>query len=251
MPAANEFMSIGIVFAMEIESQGLKRVLAHTRRVQSKYPTQGSWQLGRIRITSAISGIGRAKCAATTEALINAGARTIINAGFAAALDDKAQVGDVIVVNRVLCADHEGPILSCDGDLTTAIPPSGSLGYNVWQSDVVTYDRIVLASEEKRAIYAATGAAALDMECHAAADLCTRKAVRFLSIKAVSDTAFEELPPELGELTEMRPGPGQLLFILKHPVLWGALWRLRKHGLKASENLGDALGMMLLRLSGP
>lgn len=250
MPASGEFRSIGIVFAMELESRGLKGVLSRTRRAQSKHSAHLAWQLGMLRITVAISGVGRANAAAATEALIEAGARTIINSGFAAALDDKAVVGDVVVVNKVLRCEASCQPLECDRGLSSAIPPSGSLGYSVWQSDVITSDKMILDPEEKRSIYSSTGAAALDMECYAAAVTCECLGVPFMSIKGVSDTASEELPAELVELLAIRGAAGQLWFILMRPRIWGRLWRLRKNVMKASDNLGDALGMMLLRISG-
>ena len=249
MPGSGQFSSIGIVCALEVETRGLKHVLSHSRRVQSKQSSYTAWQLGRVRVTTVVSGIGRANSAAATEALIDAGARTIINAGFAAALDGKAQIGDVVVANRILSSDPKCEPFVCDRSLSAAIPPSGSLGYSVWQSDVITSDKLILDPEEKRLIYASTGAAALDMECYAAAQECDYRRVPFLSIKAVSDTASEDLPRELVELVDIHGNAGQLAFILKHPPIWLRLWRIRKHALKASDNLGDALGMMLLRLS--
>ena len=249
MRGSGEYGSIGIVFAMEVESRGLKQVLAHSRRVQSKHSAQIAWQLGTLRIAAAISGMGHAKSAAATEGLIDAGARTIINAGFDAALDGKAEVGDVVVVNRVLRSGVTCEPLVCDHSLSAAIPPSGSLGYSVWQSDVITSDKMILDPEEKRLIYATTGAAALDMECYAAAQSCEHLGIPFLCIKAVSDTAAEDLPHELTELVEIQSTMGQLAFTLMRPKLWVRLWRIRRHALKASDNLGDALGWILLRLS--
>lgn len=249
MPESTEFTSIGIVFAMEIESRGLKRVLSQSRRVQSKHSIHTSWQMGNVRIITAVSGIGQARATDATEGLIVAGARAIINSGFAAALDGKASVGDVVIANRVLRLDVEDDPLVCDQGLRAAVPPSGSLGYGIWQSDVMTSDRMILDPEEKRLIYASTGAAALDMECYAAAQACASREVPFMSVKAVSDTASDALPRELTELMAIPTPIRQATFVLRRPSIWCPLWQLRKSALKASDNLGDALGMMLLRLS--
>lgn len=249
LPASSEFTSIGIVFAMDIESRGLKNVLSHSRRVRTKHSAHVTWQLGTVRVTAAVSGIGHANSADATAALIDIGARTIINAGFAASLDGKAAVGDVVVVDNVLMADTPSSRMPCDHRLCAALPPSGSLGYGIWKSDIVTTDTMILAPEEKRLMYASTGAAALDMECYAAAQTCNSLGIPFMSVKAVSDTSSDDLPIELRELLKLHSSIGQALFVVKRPTTWRRLWRLRKHAVKASDNLGDALGMMLLRLS--
>lgn len=243
------FTYIGIVFAMDIEMRGLTKVLSQSRRVQSKHPDHIAWQLGRLRIMATVSGMGRGNAAAATNVLIDAGARRIINGGLAAALDGKAEVGDVVVVRDVQMADEPDSPITCDVGLGQAIPPSGSLGYSVWQSNLVTTDRMILDPEEKRLIYAATGAAALDMECYAAAKVCATRRVPFSSIKSVSDTASEALPKELVDLADVRGKLPLGWYLLRRPELWRRLWRLRKSALSASDNLGDALAMMLLRLS--
>ncbi len=248
MPAAS-FTSIGIVFAMEIETRGLRSVLSNSRRVHSKHPATQAWQLGTRRVTAVVSGIGPAKAAAATEAAIDSGARAIINAGFAAALDGKAAVGDVVVGNRVMRTGPDGPVLQCDRALSAAIPPSGSLGYSVWQSDVISANRIIFDPDEKRSIYQTTGAAALDMECYAAAEVCARRGVPFFSIKAVSDTASKRLPEELADVLKQRSAMGTIWFVFTRPHLWHSLWSMRSDALKASRNLGDAIGTMLLRIS--
>lgn len=249
MPASHGSTSIGILFALEIESRGLQGVLSHSRRVHTKEPRQLAWQIGNTRITAVTSGIGRANSARATRALADAGARTIINAGFAAALDGKACVGDVVVAARVLGPTPECQPIACDTTLNSTVPPSGSLGYSIWQSDIITCDELITAADRKRELFATTAAAALDMECYASAECCRQRGVPFLSIKAVSDTASEDLPTELVDLLSLTSTPGQALFVLRQPHIWRRLWRLRNHALKASENLGDALGTMLFRLS--
>ena len=247
---ARDFSTVGIVFALEIEARGLKQVLAHSRRVRAKYETQSAWQVGTIRVLMTVGGIGREKCAKATESLIDSGARWIVDAGYVAALDGKAQVGDVVVADRLLLRDGVGEALVCDDTLVAAVPPSGRMGYSVWRSALATCDAMILSADAKREVYAATGAAALDMECYAAAEVCKRRGVPLVAIKGVSDTASEDLPDEIRTLAEIESGFEEFAFVLLRPHLWPTLLRIRGNVLKASDNLGDVLGMMLLRLSG-
>lgn len=249
MPSSNGFTSIGILFALEIESRGLQDVLSQSRRVHTKEPRQLAWQLGTTRVTAVTTGIGRSNSARATRALADAGASTIINAGFAAALDGKARVGDIVVAARVIGPTQECEPIACSSALKATVPPSGSLGYSIWQSDIITSDELITAADSKREIFATTGAAALDMEGYAAAECCRQLGVPFLSIKAVSDTASENLPTELVQLVSIAGCPDQAWFVLRRPHIWRPLWRLHNHALKASENLGDVLGTMLFRLS--
>lgn len=243
------FTSMGIVFALEIESRGLKQILSHSRRIATKHRGHMAWQLGTTRVVAAVSGVGMTNAAGAAEALIGAGARSIISAGLAGALDGKAAVGDVVIANRVLRHGARQDPIRCDRELSAGIPPSGSLGYRVWQSDIVSVDRIVCDPGEKAHIYESSGAAALDMECYGVAEVCRARRVPFLSVRAVSDTASEELPPELVALLEKQGAWAQSCFILSRPHLWNSLWRMRRNALKASYNLGDSLGTMLLRIS--
>lgn len=247
---AYDFSTVGIVFAMEIEARGLRQVLAQSRRVHAKYETQTAWQVGTTRVLMTIGGVGRELCARATNNLIDSGARWIINAGYVAALDGKAKVGDVVVASKTLLRSGEREPIACDEGLVAAVPPSGRLGYSIWRSDVATCDAVVLAAADKREVYASTNAAALDMECYAAAEACRSRAVSFAAIKGVSDTAVDDLPEDIIPLLEKESLTASASFVLPRPHLWPALLRIRRNSLKASDNLGDVLGMVLLRLSG-
>ena len=233
---------------MEPEAAGLKRVLSHSRRVRATEARQWAWEIGEIRIVVDISGIGRDRCRRTTNKLIDQGASWIVCAGFAAALDDKARAGDIVVVDRVMHARRAASPISCSGALVAAIPPSGRLGYTIWRSDMVTCDAMVLRASAKKDIYGSTGAASLDMEAHATADVCDQRGVPFAVVKGISDTADQDLPEEVQSLALSRSWAERLGIIIGRPGMWPDLWRLRKSTALASNNLGDVLGTMLLRL---
>lgn len=131
-----------------------------------------------------------------------------------------------------------------------AIPPSGRLGYTIWRSDMVTCDSVVLQASAKKDIYKYTGAAALDMEAHATADVCDQRGVPFAIVKGISDTADQDLPDEVEALALSKSWAETLGLVLWRPRIWPDLWRLRNDTMLASNNLGDVLGTMLLRLFG-
>lgn len=250
MSDSHQTETIGIVFALEAETRGLKRVLSHSRRVKTRLASQIAWRFGGVTVVAEVGGIGRERCQQTTNRLIDQGARWIACAGFAAALDSIARAGDVVVAERVLLPEPDALPIRCSSALMASIPPSGRLGYTIWRSDMVTWDSMVLRASAKRDIYRTTGAAALDMEAHAVGEACDHRGVPFVVVKGISDTADEDLPEEMEALAVSRRWADRLGLIVRRPMIWPDLWRLRRNTLLASDNLGDVLGTMLLRLFG-
>lgn len=248
MSELGETATLGIVFALEIEARGLRRVLSHSQRARTPAAEQTAWRLGGARVVMEVAGIGTQRARESCNRLIDQGARWIACAGFAAALDDKARAGDVVVADSVSHIESGDGTVSCCPSLLAAIPPSGRLGYSVWRSDFVTTDTMVLSASTKRDIYARTRAAALDMESSAVGEVCACRGVPFVVIKGISDTAEQDLPIEIDVLARLPGRLSRLGYLLRCPHVWPDLWRLRKNSLAASDNLGDVLGMMLLRL---
>jgi hypothetical protein len=62
---------------------------------------------------------------------------------------------------------------------------------------LIGVDTIVSTPEDKRALAARTGAAVVDMECHAFASRCEEMGVAWSVVRGVSDTPEETLPHEV------------------------------------------------------
>lgn len=237
---------LGIVFALPQEERGFRQVLSESHLSSRKRGRQEVWFVGNVEATVEISGIGRDLCAEATERLIDRGAQWIVSAGFAAALDKDLTVGDIVVANRVLLS--ESPPITGDDTLTEAVPPSGTLGYAIRRCDLVTSDAVVCKSSDKRRIRTHTGAGALDMESYAAAQVCRRRDVPFSAIRSISDTADQDIPQDISQLVSMESPLKRAGFILTRPLLWKQMLTLRSQAQSAATNLGDVLGIMLLRL---
>lgn len=241
---------IGIVFALRDEVRGLERALSEAHTGTRARGDTIRWWIGGTELIVAVSGVGRKRCEVATEKLIREGASLIICAGLAAALDPIARVGDVFVASRIMLADDADstPIPSAPC-IVGAVPPGGSSEFVIRHSDVVTTDSVVRAASDKSRIFRASGAAALDMESYAAAEVCKRNNVPFAVIRSISDTADQDLPDEVHDLARIEGRPGQFAFTLTHPRIWPQLARLRAQARIASDNLGDVLGFVLLRLA--
>lgn len=240
---------IGIVFALQREARGLEKVLAESHTLAYKVKGQFSWSVGHANVMITVSGVGREQCARATENLLEAGAQWIICAGYAAALDPEARVGDVCVANRVLLNNRtSAPPLECSRELMSAVPPSQAFGFRTRWCEIATGDFVVCTPQEKTEAYRATGAAVLDMESYAAAEVCARRGVPFAAVRSISDTADQELPAAIRRLSELDSSFKQAFFSLARPALWPSLARLSANAKVAAMNLGDVLGLMLLRL---
>ncbi|MCE5197940.1 MAG: hypothetical protein ABFD54_18055 [Armatimonadota bacterium] len=242
---------LGVLFALEMEQRALERVLAESRSWSRKRDGEMGWTFGSLEVSAIVSGVGRERCAAAAERLVRRGVHRLVCAGFAAGLDPTLSVGDVVVARRVLLAhDNSGESIASDQGLLSVLPPMGSMNIHIQPCDIATSDHIVCASEEKNRLHQATGAGALDMESYGAAEVCRAGRVPFAVIRSISDAANEDIPQDVADFLSLEAALDRVVFILSKPGIWRTLLRLRGQADTAAENLGDVLGMMLLRMMG-
>jgi adenosylhomocysteine nucleosidase len=94
----------------------------------------------------------------------------IINTGFCGALDPSLGVGDIVTWGEV---------------------PSKA---RFFSGEISSSDRVVVTAEEKRRLREKTGAIAAEMEAGTVKKIAQQWAVPFYCIRAVSDTANEDMP---------------------------------------------------------
>jgi adenosylhomocysteine nucleosidase len=94
----------------------------------------------------------------------------IINTGFCGALDPTLRVGDIVVWGKVPCTSR-----FASGEISSS-------------------DRVITTAAEKRELREKTGAVAAEMEAGAVKKIAGDWGVPFYCIRAVSDTANEDMP---------------------------------------------------------
>jgi adenosylhomocysteine nucleosidase len=110
---------------------------------------------------------------------------------------------------------------------------------------LLTVDRLIRRPEERRQLGSAHAALACDMETFAVAAACRELKTRLLSVRIISDTLEDELPPEIENLLAQRSLAGKIgaaAGAVMHRL--GAakdLWKLREDALKASDRLAKFL----------
>lgn len=142
----------------------------------------------------AVSGGGQADATRRKiDGLIGAGVQGLVSFGIAGATDPALKTGDIIVSATVI--DAKGRHYPGDSTwlekILTQLP--GSHPGNLYGSD-----GIASTVADKAQILKQYGCIAVDMESHHTARAATRNHLPFIVIRAIADTASEQLPEALG-----------------------------------------------------
>ncbi len=240
--------TVGVVFALGIESGGFEDLLRGKRIDKGKRLSFRTGTLDDRRVVVALGGPGRKAAARATEALIDGhDPAWIVSAGFGGGLAPELQAGDFLLADEVVDAD--GRCFAIDvglSDEALAANPRLHVGR------LLTADSIIARVEDKRALRQQHNALAVDMETHAVAEVCSRREKRFLAVRIISDTADEELPPGIGRMMEQKSTAGKLGATMAHlinrPSNLGTLWNLRERALSQSDRLAKFLKGLIAQL---
>jgi len=132
----------------------------------------------------AIGGGTTAGAVDAARALIEAGATGLVSFGLAGGLDPALAAGTLIVAEAVIV---DGRTWRTDHGLNARL--GGVTGHLC-----LGLDRAAVSGAEKRHLRRETGAALVDMESGAIAEIATRAGVPFAVLRAVCDTAHRDLP---------------------------------------------------------
>ncbi|MEL7487685.1 MAG: hypothetical protein AAGJ87_10790 [Pseudomonadota bacterium] len=136
-----------------------------------------------------VSGASAARAEEIARQFCAKSAIAVLSVGVSGGLDPALAPGDLIVTDNVLTTD--GPIAVVDKSLLANIMKieSAQAGALIYGSDV-----IIQSAEEKAALFARSGAVAVDMESHVVARAAAEAGVPFLAIRAIADPADRALP---------------------------------------------------------
>ena len=119
--------------------------------------------------------------------------RGVISFGVAGGLDPSLKSGDVVVATEVLAGDARWLAgLSLNDDLIASM---GLGRRRVVRGRLAGAEQVVAARHLKEALHLETGAAAVDMESHIAAEYAAKAGLPFAALRVVSDPAHRALPP--------------------------------------------------------
>lgn len=213
----------GIVAALERE---VRPLLRRCERIRST-PEFAFYEFPDAVIVC--GGIGKAAAARAARAVLEAyRPATLVSVGFAGAVNSDLKVGDLLVPAAVL-------------DLESGRNFKVEAGKGV----LATAARIAGQKEKLKLNERAVNA--VDMEAAAVAEVAQDQGVRFLALKAISDTADFAMPAM--EQFVSPAGKFRLAGFLAHvalrPSMWPIVRKLASNAAQAARVLSDALDTLL------
>ena len=139
------------------------------------------------------SGGDSARLRKLLDALDPVAFRGVVSFGIAGGLDPALVPGDILVGTAVRHGDRRH---SAKNNLSAALMASLERRHGaVGTGDFAGSDEAIIRIEDKAALRARTGAAAVDMESHVVAEWAGRHDLPFSILRVVSDPAHRALPP--------------------------------------------------------
>ena len=139
------------------------------------------------------AGADTARARAAARGLVEAGAAALVSFGVAGGLDPACRPGDLVLATEVVLPG--GRRVATHAALRAGLLQEGhAAGLSPLEGALLGSDIAVAARLEKRRLFAASGALAVDMESHAVAEVAVACGLPLLVVRAVADPAARALP---------------------------------------------------------
>jgi adenosylhomocysteine nucleosidase len=172
----------GVVAALDIEA----RTLGSSVRRGDGLSVTGNGTL------LAVSGIGPTAAAAAASALVDAGATALVSWGMAGGLDPALPAGTICLPDRVI--PREGGGFGTDLHWRRLVGAAIAARHTVVGGKLLTNLVLIEDVAGKAAAFRETGAAAVDMESLAVAQIAASHELPFIAVRVIVDTAGDTLP---------------------------------------------------------
>jgi adenosylhomocysteine nucleosidase len=139
------------------------------------------------------AGPGPSRAADCARRLLSEGCSALISFGIAGGLDPALDAGALIVARSVVTADGRR-LTVAEAWRQRLIDGLGGDPVAI-DADIAGADNPAVTSEDRNALRKTTGAAAVDMESHAVAQVASAQGVPFLLVRAIADPGERNLPP--------------------------------------------------------
>lgn len=140
----------------------------------------------------ALSGIGRAAAAAAAQSLVDAGVSALMTFGLAGGLDPALRSGSVVIPCELLSA--EGTRFTACRAWRERVAAAVSPLCAVTEGNLLTSTHAIDTPADKAAAFRNSGAAAVDMESTAVAEIAAKHNLPVIAVRVIADTAADTLP---------------------------------------------------------
>lgn len=199
---------IGIIAAMNIEAEGLEKIMENTTEKKIGDMSFVSGGLCGCNAVVAVCGEGKVNAAMCTQAMISEyKVSAIINTGVGGGIAPGLEIGNIVVADSVVQHDMDmsplgyevgyicgidGINMSCDEKLKNILYKCVCDNKIKCQTGVVASgDQFISSDEKKKWLREKFCAAVCEMEGGAIGHVCTRNKIPFAIIRAISDGGDE------------------------------------------------------------
>jgi adenosylhomocysteine nucleosidase len=221
-----ELISWLIVAAEPQEFRGILKRAPHAKRFawpHAPFAREVSWPPSKRGMRWLLIATGAGRGAAARSLIEKPPVEAVVNIGFCGALDPALVIGDIVIT----------------GDIFR------SSGRAFVQGTALCLDRVAVTAAEKRHLRESTGASIIEMESAAVAAKAREWGLPFCAVRAVSDTADEDMPLDFNRY---RDAEGRFsraaitLAALRRPLTAiPGLIRLESNCRRAADSLGEFL----------
>ena len=198
----------GIIGAMDAEVTSLQESLTDAKTEVIADMTFVSGKLGETEAVVVKCGMGKVNAAICAHTLINRyGVTKVINTGVGGSLDNRIDIGDIVVSTEAVQHDYDVSII---GFRKGEIPYTGLVAFpadpdlreeavkairetapeiKVFEGRVCSGDQFIASSEQKQQILDNFGGLCCEMEGAAIAQTCYLNHVPYVILRAISDKA--------------------------------------------------------------
>jgi adenosylhomocysteine nucleosidase len=233
-----------IFAALEAEIRGLKKriIITRTRIRQDCRISEG--RLAGNSVLLILTGIGEKRAKAAAQYVLeNFPVDALVSSGFAGALNDKLNVGDIAIYNHLLCQctreDFADGALQVDPALLKQCTKSArECGVPGLIKQGISISRVCAAPREKAKLGRDSGADVVDMESFWICQIAAERNVPFIAVRAISDSLEDDLSL-LSHITvggQVRPLMA-LGYFFHHPSHLRTAAALLTNARKAGKNL--------------
>ena len=245
--------TIAILGAVSEEIAGIKREINISDRVRLDKSEAwfGKWHGKNIVLVR--TGVGRKRAQNTTYQVINKfNPEVIVSMGYAGALTEGLNVGDLFVASTILSPESDSKSFEM-GDpknlkwLELAKNTQPPENFKLKVGRLITVDMVVHTPEAKKELRNEFGAEAVEMETLEIALLTRANKIQFVSIRGISDAVNHELIDSSsflgsdGEISKLRAS----WYVLTHPKSLKNVFSLRSNTQIATQNLTDFISRLV------
>lgn len=248
-------MRILVTFAVEAEFAPWRKK-HHFSLIRLGDLTTYGTEIAGAYIVVLLTGMGSKRAGSATLGIQMIAAETgrlfdvCVSTGLAGALQPEITAGEIVVARELrtgaVRADLGKDVISCDAELIALTKKCGAREVKAFYEE----DHIVITAAEKAKL--SSSADVVDMESFDVISECSVWGTRGVAVRAISDTAQNDLPLDLN-LALTRAGDVSLSRIigqaLRQPKTVLGLVRFGSQSRKSAESLGDFLDSFITALA--